>query len=84
MVAVVNTVVVAACAGLLLLAAGVHSLAVPVAVGAGAFSLHEGHHHRARDAYSPKAVDRAAILISSPQPENLAGSPATARDNFRR
>jgi hypothetical protein len=34
MVAVVNSVVVAACAGLVLKAAGVHSLAIPVAVGA--------------------------------------------------
>jgi hypothetical protein len=67
MVAVVNSVVVAACAGLVLEAAGVHSLAIPVAVGAvigaGAFSLHERHHRRARDAYRPEAVDRAAISI---------------------
>ena len=67
MVAVVNSVVVAACAGLVLEAAGVHSLAIPVAVGAvigaGAFSLHERHHRRARDAYSPEAVDRAAIVV---------------------
>jgi hypothetical protein len=68
MVAVVNSVVVAACAGLVLPAAGVHSLAIPIAVGAivgaGAFSVYERHHRRARDAYSPGAVDRAAILIS--------------------
>jgi hypothetical protein len=68
MVAVVNSVVVAACAGLMLEAAGVHSLAIPVAVGAvigtGAFSLHERHHRRARDAYSPEAVDRAAITVA--------------------
>jgi hypothetical protein len=67
MVAVVNSVVVAACAGLVLEAAGIHSLAIPVAVGAvigaAAFSLHERHHRRARDAYSPEAVDRAAILV---------------------
>lgn len=67
MVAVVNSVVVAACAGLVLEAAGVHSLAIPVAVGAiigaGAFTLHERHHRRARDAYSPEAVDRAAISL---------------------
>jgi hypothetical protein len=67
MVAVVNSVVVAACAGLLLAAAGVHSLAISVAAGAvigvGAFSLHHRHHRRARDAYSPEAVDRAAILV---------------------
>ena len=67
MVAVVNSVVVAACAGLVLEAAGVHSLAIPVAVGAvigaGAFSVQERHHRRARDAYSPVAVDRAAIFV---------------------
>jgi hypothetical protein len=67
MVAVVNSVVVAAGAGLVLEAAGVHSLAIPVAigalVGAGAFSLHERHHRRARDNCSPAAVDRTAIFI---------------------
>jgi hypothetical protein len=76
MVAVVNSVVVAACAGLVLEAAGVHSLAVPVAVGAvigaTAFALHERHHRRARDSYSPGDVDRAAILISPPQPADAA------------
>jgi hypothetical protein len=67
MVAVVNSVVVAACAGLVLEAAGVHSLAIPVAVGAvigaAAFALHERHHRRARDAYRPEEIDRAAIVI---------------------
>jgi hypothetical protein len=76
MVAVVNSVVVAACAGLVLVATGVDSLAIPVAVGAlvgaGAFSLQERHHRRALDAYSPEAVDRAAILISPPQPADAA------------
>jgi hypothetical protein len=76
MVAVINSVVVAACAGLVLEIAGVHSLAIPVAVGAvigaGAFSLHERHHRRARDAYSPEAVDRAAILV--PPAERTSGT----------
>ena len=76
MVAVVNSVVVAACAGLVLVAAGVHSLAIPVAVGAlvgaGAFALHERHHRRALHSYSPGAVDRAAILIPPPQPADAA------------
>jgi hypothetical protein len=76
MVAVVNSVVIAACAGLVLVAAGVHSLAIPVAsglvVGASAFSLHERHHRRARDAYSLVAVDRAAILIPPLQPADAA------------
>jgi hypothetical protein len=76
MVAVVNSVVVAACAGLVLVAAGLDSLAIPVAagavVGAGAFALHHRHHRRARDSFSPGAVDRAAILISPPQPADAA------------
>lgn len=71
MVAVINSVVLAACAGLLLEAAGVHSLAIPVAlgavIGAAAFTLHERHHRRARDAYSPEAVDRAAISVPTSQ-----------------
>jgi hypothetical protein len=76
MVAVVNSVVVAACAGLVLEAAGVHSVAIPVAVGAvvgtAAFTLHERHHRRARDAYSPEAVDRAAILVPRSQRADAA------------
>jgi hypothetical protein len=76
MVAVVNSVVVAACAGLVLEVAGVQSLAVPVAagavIGAGAFSLHERHHRRARDAYSPDAVDRAAIVAPPAQQDDAA------------
>jgi hypothetical protein len=71
MVAVVNSVVVAACAGLVLEAAGVDPLAVPLAcgaaIGAGAFSLHQRHHRRARDAYRPQAVDRAAIFVPPSQ-----------------
>jgi hypothetical protein len=67
MIAVVNSVVLAACAGLVLEASGVESLAVPVAagalIGAGAFSLHERHHRRARDTYTVEAVDRAAIFV---------------------
>jgi hypothetical protein len=76
MVAVVNSVVVAASAGLVLVAAGVDSLAISVAVGAlvgaAAFSLHESHHRRALDAYSPEAVDRAAISVSGPRPADAA------------
>ncbi|HET9737731.1 MAG TPA: hypothetical protein VFP78_06380 [Solirubrobacteraceae bacterium] len=75
MVAVVNSVVVAATAGLVLEVAGVDSLAIPVAVGgvigAGAYSLHERHHRRARDAYSPEAVDQAAIFVPPAHPAGL-------------
>ena len=71
MVAVINSVVVGACAGLVLEAAGVHSVAIPVAVGAvigpAAFMSHERHHRRARDAYSPEAVDRGAIFVPPSQ-----------------
>ena len=67
MVAVINSVVIGACAGLVLEAAGVHSLTSPVAlgavIGAAAFTLHERHHRRARDAYSPESVDLAAIAV---------------------
>ena len=67
MVAVVNSVVTGACAGLALRAAGVHSLAIAIAVGAaigaGAFSVHERHHRRAFAQYSPEAVDRAAVTL---------------------
>jgi hypothetical protein len=74
--AVVNSVVVAACAGLVLVAAGVHTLAIPVAVGAavgaGAFSWHEHHHRRTLDTYTPEAVDRAAISVPPTQPADAA------------
>jgi hypothetical protein len=81
MVAVVNSVVVAACVGLVVEAAGADSLAIPVCVGAGvgagAFWFHERHHRRARDAYSPEAVDRAAIFVpQSPQAERNSGRSA--------
>jgi hypothetical protein len=71
MVAVINSVVIGACAGLVLEAAGIHSLGIPVAlgavIGAAAFTLHERHHRRARDAYSPEAVDLAAIFVPPSQ-----------------
>jgi hypothetical protein len=76
MVGVVNSVVVGACAGLVLEAAGVHSVAIPIAVGAvigaASFTLHERHHRRARDAYSPEAVDRAAIFVPPSQRADAA------------
>jgi hypothetical protein len=79
MVAVVNSVVVAACAGLVLEAAGVDSLAIPVAVGgvigAVAFLLRERHHRRARDAIRPDAVDRAAIVVPPSELADAAWPP---------
>ena len=71
MVAVINSVVIGACAGLVLEAAGVHSVATPVALGAvsgaAACTLHYRHPRRARDAYSPEAVDLAAIFVPPSQ-----------------
>jgi hypothetical protein len=69
---VVNRVVVAPVAGLALAAAGIQSVAVLLAfgavVGTGALTLHQRHHRRARDAYTPEGVDRAAIFVPpSPQ-----------------
>ena len=62
MVAVVNSVVVGACAGLVLQAASAGSLAGTLAAGAtvGAVSLaiQRRLHGRARDAYTPEAIDR--------------------------
>jgi hypothetical protein len=76
MVAVINSVVVAACAGLVLEAAGVGSLGITVAVGAvsgaAVFTSHERHHRRALDAYRPEAVDRAAILAPPSQRADAA------------
>jgi hypothetical protein len=71
MVAAVNSVVIAAFAGLVLEAIGVHWLAVPLAcgaaIGAAAFELHERHHRRALNGYRPEAVDRAAIFLPQSQ-----------------
>lgn len=67
MVAVVDSVVIAACAGLLLEAVGMASLALAIAVGAligaAALSLHHRHHRQARDAYRPEAIDQASIFV---------------------
>jgi hypothetical protein len=71
MVAVVNSVLVAACAGLVLEAAGARSLLVlavmGAVIGAGTFWVHERHHRNVCDAYKPDAVDRAALLIAHTQ-----------------
>jgi hypothetical protein len=68
MVAVVNSVVVAACAGLVLQAAAMGPFAIPLAfgaiVGAGALSLHQRHHRHARDVFTPDGVDLAATFVA--------------------
>jgi hypothetical protein len=73
MVATIASVVTAACAGLAMVAAGIDSLAIPVAVGAvigaGAFAVLEHHHRRARDAFNPAGVDHASIFIAAHPPD---------------
>jgi hypothetical protein len=68
MVAVINSVVMGACAGLVVEPAGVHSLAIPLAVGvvigAAAFTLQERHHRHARATYRVEDVDRVAIATA--------------------
>jgi hypothetical protein len=70
-VAVVNSVVAAACAGIALKASGVPWLPVVLAgaaaIGAAAFALHELHHRRALKGYRPDGVDVAAILVPAPR-----------------
>ena len=76
MVAVVNSVVLGACAGLLLRTLGVGSLGMIIVagaiVGAATLSIQRRHHCRARDAYAPDAVDRAAIVVPSRSPADPA------------
>ena len=77
MIGVVNSVVIAGGAGLLLRALGVASLPITVgfgaAIGAVAWSLHHRHHVRARDEYTPDAVDQAAIYMA-PTPQVRAAA----------
>jgi ribose/xylose/arabinose/galactoside ABC-type transport system permease subunit len=67
MVAVVNSVLIGACAGLLLQTVGVTSLAVTLATGAllaaTAQILQSRHHRRTLKAFTLEAVDRAAIFV---------------------
>ena len=72
MVAVVNSVVVGAIAGLLLESLGVPSLAVTLSTGAvagaAALCIHQTHHRRALEAYRPEEIDHAAILAPGASP----------------
>ena len=76
MVALVNSVLIGACAGLLLEALPIGSLAVALAAGAIAavttLSMQHRHHRRARDAYRPEAIDRAAIFVPPAQEAHAA------------
>jgi hypothetical protein len=72
MIAVVNSVVLGACAGLLLKTIDVGSLgpilAAAANVGAAALCIQRRHHDHARDAYAPEAIDRAAISVPPAPP----------------
>jgi hypothetical protein len=75
MIAVVNSVVLASCAGLLLRTLDIGSLGTILAagatIGAAALSIQRRHQRRARDAYAPDAVDRASILVPSRPAQSL-------------
>jgi di/tricarboxylate transporter len=66
MVAVVNAVVIAACAGLAVEALPIGSLVLAPAVGAvvgvATLSIQRRHHRQATDAYTPEGIDRAATF----------------------
>jgi hypothetical protein len=87
MVAMVNSVVIGASAGLVLAARGAASLAVMLAagavVGALALAVHRIHHRRALDAYEPETVDRFATLVAHTQTAEEAG-PNAARTGRER
>ena len=76
MVAVVNSVVIGACAGLIAETVSSGSLSLVLAVGAvtgvAALILQRRHHRRVRDAYTPEAVDRAAIFVPAVQTAETA------------
>jgi hypothetical protein len=67
MVAVVNSVVIGACAGLAVAVVPIGSLGAALAVGAVAgvatLSIQHRHHRRASDAYRTDTIDRAATFV---------------------
>ncbi len=69
MIAVVNSVVLAACAGLLLRTLGIASLATILTAGAivgtAGRSIQRRNQRQARDAFAPEAVDLASIAVQS-------------------
>ena len=71
MVAVVNSVVIGACAGLAVQALAIGSLVVALAAGALAgvagLAIHRRHHRRASDAYTPEGIDRLATFVPAAQ-----------------
>ena len=84
MVGMVNSVVIAASAGLVLAALGAASLAVTLAagtlVGAVALAMHRAHHRHVRDAYKPETIDRFATLAAGTQTPSRPGAAALERE----
>ena len=80
MVAVVNSVVIGASAGLVVAALGAESLAIALATGAfvavSALAVHRRHHLRARDAYEPETIDRFATLVAGTRTAEGVSTPA--------
>jgi hypothetical protein len=80
MVAVVNSVVVGACAGVVIQTLGAPSLGLTLApgavVGAASLLLLRRQHGRARDAFSVEDVDRAAIVLPGVLEDGRRQSPA--------
>ena len=74
MVAVVNSVLIGACAGLVLQTVGLRSLAITLAAGAAVAAaaqlVQSRHQRRALEAFTPEAVDRAAIFVPTAQQDN--------------
>jgi hypothetical protein len=71
MVGMVNSAVIGACAGLAIQTLAVGSFAVALIggsiTGVVTLVLHRRHHRRARDAYRPESIDRAAIVLPMAQ-----------------
>ena len=75
MVAVVNSVVIGACAGLAVGILPIGSLVVTLSagsiVGAATLSIERRHHRRTSAAYTPEGIDRAAIFVPPAQQGEL-------------
>jgi hypothetical protein len=84
MVGMVNSVVIAATAGLVLAALGAASLTVTLAagalVGAMALAMHRAHHRHVRDAYKPETTDRFATLVARTQTPSGPGAAPLERE----
>jgi hypothetical protein len=87
MVAVVNSVVIGASAGLVVAALGDASLAVMLAAGAfvavSALAGHRRHHRRARDIYEPEAIDRSATLVAGTHTAESGSTAGAQRGHAR-